>query len=758
MARFNLPINSFIAGEMSPGTRGRSDIPQYAQGCEELFNMQVDVQGGASRRAGSIFSLAVASNNTSLGTNQAQLALLKAAAYVRAFPLYASNGDRQLVLIRPIVQATTNERFAMVMDADSGSIRSLSQSWGSYSYVRTVTADQLRSAQYAQAGDVLVITIPGHPPLTYFYSDVEDTAGLLSGLNGPGNINSYYTKSYNPYSLGLEQLPFVTRNVLNNQGNGSMTAGVVTASTTTTLTCSRLPDFFTPSHLGVIYKLNTGTSSSFTTVTSATATNVATVYNSVLVLPSVGPYGNSGTTSWEESAWSDVRGWPVSVTYHQQRLYYLMANGTVYASATGNIFFMMARRSEQDPAFSTTVVASDPYSFTIASREPPIGRWIYSAKNLQMGTLGREFISTSTSALTPDATSESALGSAAVQPVRIDNALYFVQRAGQSIRQLTYNNDEDSYQAVDLNIMANHMAKKSSEDRTVVAAPRFVQMEAQLSSSPMLWAVDINGGLCSCTIDRGSQVFAWSYHELGGSLDGEAPKVLSIAVLPSNEGRHDDMFAVVARTINGANTIHFERINRPFELDNLYNSSTDIDDKPVFADCAILYTPGSPTTVCTGLTHLEGEAVDVLGNGKYLGRFTVASGQVDVGGSTSYSEFIAGLPYTSRLVTNGLEGGSPIGSSQGLMKRAAKATLRLVRTIGLRYGLRAADLNGTDTDTMYELSFATLNGLPGVPLFTGDKRVDLPLGIDRSQRIVVEQTKSLPMTVSAIFLDGQTNA
>lgn len=754
MARFNLAINSFIAGEMSPDSRGRTDIPQYAQGCEELLNTMVRAQGGADRRPGSIYNGFTAYNDGG-ANNASELTATLASSYVRTFPLYASNGKRQLVIIRPKAQSATTTRFAMVADVDSGYIASATISWGVYGYVRTITAAQLASAQYTQAGDILVITIPGHPPIFYLYVDVS--SGTVPALRCPTGIPSSWAKYYNPTSDGTEQLPFLTRNVLNSQNNGTMTIGVGTASTATTLTCST--NYFTSSYAGVFFRLNSGTASAATVCTSYSSATVLNVTNLAKAV-TTGALGNSGTTSWEEAAWSDVRGWPISVTYHQQRLYYLMANGTVYASKTGNIFLMMSRLYEDDPSYSGTVVASDPYSFTVSSKEPPIGRWLFSAKNLQIGTLGREYISTGASATTPDVSAESAAGSAAAQPVRIGNALYFIQRAGQSVKQLTFNNDEDAYKDEDLNILSSHICRKSSIDRTTILVPRFTQLEAQSSNSQVLWAIDSNGGLMSCTIERGSNVFAWSYHELGGALSGEAPKVLSISVLPSNEGRHDDVFLAVARTINGSNTIHFERITRPFELEDLYNASTDIDDKPVYADCAVLVNPGSATTVCTGLSHLEGESVDVVADGHYVGRFTVASNQVDVGGSKTYDEFIVGLPYTSRIVTNSLEAGSQIGSAQGMMKRAVSATIRLFRTIGLRYGIRIADLNGTDSDTMYELPFTTLGGLGGVPipLFTGDKRVDLPLGYDRSPRMVIEQTKSLPMSVAGIFIEGQTNA
>jgi hypothetical protein len=54
--RQDLELTSFTKGELSPRLRGRTDYEGYFNGCETLLNMVVLLQGGATRRPGTLFS------------------------------------------------------------------------------------------------------------------------------------------------------------------------------------------------------------------------------------------------------------------------------------------------------------------------------------------------------------------------------------------------------------------------------------------------------------------------------------------------------------------------------------------------------------------------------------------------------------------------------------------------------------------------------------------------------------------------------
>ena len=55
MAKVTPIQNNFNAGELSPRMYGRSDLPAYANGVQELKNFLIKPQGGAFRRPGTKF-------------------------------------------------------------------------------------------------------------------------------------------------------------------------------------------------------------------------------------------------------------------------------------------------------------------------------------------------------------------------------------------------------------------------------------------------------------------------------------------------------------------------------------------------------------------------------------------------------------------------------------------------------------------------------------------------------------------------------
>ena len=105
-----------------------------------------------------------------------------------------------------------------------------------------------------------------------------------------------------------------------------------------------------------------------------------------------------------------------------------------------------------------------------------------------------------------------------------------------------------------------------------------------------------------------------------------------------------------------------------------------------------------------GLGHLEGETVAVFADGLIQLNKTVASNQITL--DVAVDKAHAGLPYTSVLETLPIEGGNPIGSAMGKIKRISKVVLRLYKSLRFTIG----DLFGNESETV------TLD----TSLYTGD--------------------------------------
>mgnify|MGYP003655134416 FL=1 len=155
------------------------------------------------------------------------------------------------------------------------------------------------------------------------------------------------------------------------------------------------------------------------------------------------------------------------------------------------------------------------------------------------------------------------------------------------------------------------------------------------------------------------------------------------------------------------------------------------------------------TTAISGLAHLEGETVAVLGNGAVQSDKIVASAAITI--DTAASIVTVGLPYTSKLVTLNIENGSLDGTAQSKTKRIHSITVRLLRSIGLKVG--------TEDGTLDIVPFRGSDDLMNSPpfLFTGDKTVPYNKGYEEQGNIEVQQTQPLPQTVLALVAHIKTN-
>jgi hypothetical protein len=154
-------------------------------------------------------------------------------------------------------------------------------------------------------------------------------------------------------------------------------------------------------------------------------------------------------------------------------------------------------------------------------------------------------------------------------------------------------------------------------------------------------------------------------------------------------------------------------------------------------------------TTISGLSHLEGESVDILANGAVQAAKTVSSGAITL--DTRASIVHAGLGYTSQLETQRIEGGSMDGTAQGKIKRIHEVVLRIYRSLGIEVGKRDGEI-----DTIpFRDSSDVMDAAPA--LYSGDLRVDFSEGFDRKGTVYFRQQQPLPLTVLGVFAHLKTN-
>ena len=233
--------------------------------------------------------------------------------------------------------------------------------------------------------------------------------------------------------------------------------------------------------------------------------------------------------------------------------------------------------------------------------------------------------------------------------------------------------------------------------------------------------------------DRGTVVNLTSAHS-----SEQTDKILTHAKVETvacidGDTNEDQVWIIIQRYINGATKRYVEYL-KPFEFN---------EDLTAFhyLDSGLTYT-GGETSSLSGLTHLEGEVVDVIGEGSVQNSKTVSSAAITL--DTAVEEASVGLLYSSDLQTMRLDEGYT-ETTQTKTVRVFDLSVRFQNTVGASVGPSNDNLTAID----FRDSGASMD-LP-VPLFTGDKSIEFDAGHGTEGLIYVKQPQALPMTILGIY-------
>ncbi|CAB4200234.1 hypothetical protein UFOVP1356_30 [uncultured Caudovirales phage] len=145
----------------------------------------------------------------------------------------------------------------------------------------------------------------------------------------------------------------------------------------------------------------------------------------------------------------------------------------------------------------------------------------------------------------------------------------------------------------------------------------------------------------------------------------------------------------------------------------------------------------------SGLSHLEGQTVAILGDGATYPQQVVSGGAIVL--PTSAAKVQIGLPQRARLQTMRLKDGSGDGTTQGKTSRINKASVRLLDTLGCKMGPSFGNLDEIDFRSVAD----QMDGPPA--LFTGDKLVDFDGDYSTDPWVCLETSEPQPCTVVAVM-------
>lgn len=452
-------------------------------------------------------------------------------------------------------------------------------------------------------------------------------------------------------------------------------------------------------------------------ITGFTSTTVVTA-TVLSALPEEVEGAGDATWRWAHGAWSDVEGWPDTVTVLRERLTFLRER-RFWCSVSGDYENFKAKDfGITDP--------SSAVSGEMQSGRGDVVKWVVSGKGgLLVGTGGGENIlteQTGNQVFGPGNTKaepQEEWGSRGVQPARIGKAVMFVEKSGRAVRELKFNLEADAFTSDDTTEYAEHLFTSNVFQMAYARRPHSV-----------LWCAREDGLLLGLTYSEKQGVQGWHRHPIGGSGIVE-----SVATIPSPDGARDDVWLIVRRTINGATVRYVEYLAEEYEAG---------DDQALAAyyDSHLLYE-GAFTTTVSGLDHLEGEVVSVKANGAAHADCTVSGGAITL--SRSANKVVVGLSAPMRGRIMPLEAGTVAGTAQGKVKRVHKLVVRLINTLGGAFG--------PDLETLDAIEYRTTTAAmdAGPALFSGLKTLSFPGDYDAEATIAWEWDNGFPVTLVALM-------
>jgi hypothetical protein len=639
MTRINVLQTNFTSGELDPRLLGRSDLRSQENGAALLQNVFVETTGGVRRRSGLAY-------------------LITAAGRGRLATFEPSSGGTFLFVFSDL-QLDIYENEVL--------LATLTTPW---------TEDDIKQISWAQFGDSVVVAHPDHAPQQV--RKVSSISWSIADLE------------FSEKESGLSCQPFARF--------AADDITLAASGTTGTVTLTASSSVFTGGHLGAIFRVR-GEQIEITSITSPTSADGLILQPGGLTDPDgAGPeLATDPTIDWDEQSFSDARGWPIAISFHQNRMVIGgsrdLPNG-LWLSRSGRFLDFDLGTGLDDEAIA----------FRLSANEAPTIRALQSGRHLQIFTSIGEWIVTG-DPLTPiniQVRQQSRIGSAIdrqVPPRDVDGATLFAARNGREIREFLFADTVQAYQAPDLALLARHRVNTPVD-------------QAFDRRRRLFLIVMEDGTMATIGIYRNADIVAWSQQATGGNI-------LSVAVTDTRT------FLLIER----ANGVFVEELS---------------DD--LFVDAGVTLTEALPTTTWSGLDHLEGQTVTVLADTATVETTVVTAGQITL--STPANKISAGLAYTHIVEPLSPATSSTSGRTQEPLYRPIRLVLRVAETSSLR-----VDTGSGPRDLLFPTS-------PEPTPFTGDqalRAVGWRRGANESPWRI-EQSTPLPFTLLSATTEIKVNS
>jgi len=426
----------------------------------------------------------------------------------------------------------------------------------------------------------------------------------------------------------------------------------------------------------------------------------------------------------KEPVWSDIRGYPVSCTFHKGRLWFggSLAKPTSVWGSRVNGFFDFSAKSlsgtiPDDHAVSDTIEAGQ-YNKIIN---------IFSGRGLQVFTTGSEYYN-KTDIITPSDSNwevQTGYGSKGIRPIFIDGATLFIDSSGKTIREFVYNFDEDAHVSNSITLLASHLLT----DITSIAAIKGTDIDV----SDFVYVVNSDGTLAVMNTLRNEGILGWTHWTTDGEFLDVCVVDKDVYFLVKREGEYfiellnEDSYTDHSVVQPGTEPTCFNII------DGIYNVT--------YEGYNVIYTDFSTGTPITELeTNFNAVFDDTYF--KVIADFSImADAQQETDKFTidrNAYRLEVGLSFDVKVITLPLSTELRSGATLHRRKRIVKADINVYESLGVY----VRDIHSSDRKFTVALDQSP-------EPFTGFKELYL-LGYDRITQLEITQENPLPMLIRAI--------
>ena len=494
MARYTQFQTNFSVGEMDPLLRARTDLEQYSNGLESAKNVIIHPQGGATRRPGlrritQLYDSPVPENFKLIPFQFSRTDTYLLAVQGGRIKVYKDDVFQVNVVAADITSAMVPDlKYTQAVDTliivhqdmhPKRLVRNSDVSWTfedlplsfipTYAFTPHFHYPQFTITPSAVDGNITLTASGGTTDTGTAQGGSSNTIQLkaatsFTGLNTPvgmnvtltGGTGSGQSKHVHAYDVATKTITI----------DGTWTTA---PDATTAYKVVR----FGPSSVGEIITRRQG--GSFNGGQARVVQHVSdTVVDAVVQIPFFdttaltnpisGPaVPTESNSAWQaetgyENTWSDTLGWPRTASFYEARLYFggtALRPNTLWGSKVAQYFDFDQGTGLDDEGVEATLNVNEFNEITNLNAGP----------DLQIFTSGGEFvvIQEASQPVTPATfmvKPQTQIGSKPGLPVvNIGGSALFIQRQGQSLVSMQYNQEQGGYGTLPLSTLSSHLLK-----------------------------------------------------------------------------------------------------------------------------------------------------------------------------------------------------------------------------------------------------------------------------------------------------------